>query len=86
MSANDDKVMERLIPLVMESLDHVASKKGIMRDTPLRELGLDSIAAISLLLAVEDEFSFEFPDELLVIETLSSLNSLADAIQSCRNA
>lgn len=44
------------------------------------QLGLDSIAVLSGLVAVEDEFNIEFGDETPQ-EALRSLGSLADYLQ-----
>jgi acyl carrier protein len=46
----------------------------------LRDLGLDSMSAIELVLDIEMVFDVVFPDELLVIETFATLTSLEAAL------
>ncbi|MFD7785587.1 acyl carrier protein [Streptomyces nojiriensis] len=49
-------------------------------DTDLWEAGLDSLLSVSLMVALEDEFDVEFPDELLTRETFSSVRRITDAV------
>ena len=41
-------------------------------ETTLKDMGLDSMASIELLLELEDQFDIVFPDELLTEETFST--------------
>ncbi len=50
------------------------------RDRTLDELGLDSVATLSFLVAVEDEFGIELSDEAPP-SVLASLRSLAQHIE-----
>lgn len=50
-------------------------------DSDLYEAGLTSLITVNLLLAIEDHFDVEFPDELLSRRTFQSINSLADAVE-----
>ncbi len=47
---------------------------------PLRELGLDSMGAVNLLLDLESAFGITFPDELLTGEVFRTVESLADSV------
>ncbi len=47
----------------------------------LPDLGLDSMSAIELVLALEDAFGGQFPEELLVRETFSTVASLEAAVR-----
>jgi acyl carrier protein len=53
-------------------------------DTPLlgRGVGLDSIEAMALVLALEREFGIEIPDADLTVELFASIGTLADFV--CR--
>ncbi|WP_245916835.1 MULTISPECIES: phosphopantetheine-binding protein [Bacillus] len=42
----------------------------------LKELGLDSLASIELLLEIEEAYEIIFPDELLTEDTFSSSRNL----------
>lgn len=53
----------------------------LANDSDLYEAGLTSLITVNLLLAIEDHFDVEFPDELLSRRTFQSINSLAEAVQ-----
>jgi acyl carrier protein len=48
----------------------------------LPELGLDSMSAIELVLAIEEVLEVRFPEPLLVRETFVTLASLESAVRS----
>ena len=49
-------------------------------DSDLYEAGLTSLITVNLLLAIEDHFDIEFPDELLSRRTFQTIDSLAEAV------
>ncbi len=51
-------------------------------DADLFELGLDSQAAVNVMLALEDAFGFEFPEAQLTRETFATISSIARAVQT----
>ncbi len=46
----------------------------------LYEAGLSSFASVQLMLALEEEFDVEFPENLLNRKSFSSIASIADAL------
>lgn len=52
----------------------------------LRDLGLDSMSAIDLVLAIEDGLGIIFPDELLVTETFETALTLQAVVASVEEA
>ncbi|MCP2351253.1 acyl carrier protein [Nonomuraea roseoviolacea] len=62
-----------VLPGVIESVDAGAD---------LWELGMESLAMVGVMVAVEDEFGVEFPDELLTRDTFRSLAVITDAVVS----
>ena len=50
-------------------------------DGDLYEAGLTSLITVNLLLAIEDHFDVEFPDELLSRRTFQSIGALAEAVE-----
>ncbi len=50
-------------------------------DSDLYDAGLTSLITVNLLLAIEDHFDVEFPDELLSRRTFQSIDALAGAVQ-----
>lgn len=53
---------------------------GIGSDADLYELGLTSHASVNVMLALEDEFDVEFPDEALKKSTFASIDSIEAVI------
>ena len=47
----------------------------------LYDAGLTSLTPVNLMLAIEDQFDVEFPDELLSRRTFQSIGSLAEAVE-----
>ena len=54
-------------------------------DTDLYEAGMTSHASVSVMLALEDAFDLEFPDEMLTREVFESIDSMATAVASLRD-
>ncbi len=50
-------------------------------DSNLYDAGLTSLVTVNLLLAIEDRFDVEFPDELLSRRTFQSIASITDALE-----
>lgn len=48
----------------------------------LYELGLTSHASVDVMLALEEEFDIEFPDEVLKKSTFESVHNIAQVIES----
>jgi acyl carrier protein len=59
---------------------------GIDGDACLYELGLTSHASVNVMLALEDEFDIEFPDEALKKSTFASIASIEAVIGRLINA
>jgi len=50
-------------------------------ESDLYEAGLTSLATVGLMLALEDGFDIEFPDNMLSRKTFGSIGSLAAAVE-----
>ncbi len=48
----------------------------------LYELGLTSHASVDVMLALEDAFDVEFPDEVLKKSTFASIHNIAQVVES----
>lgn len=53
---------------------------GDWDDVALADVGLDSMAAIDLVLDLEQAFGVMFPDELLVAQTFTTATSLYEVV------
>ena len=51
-------------------------------DTDLFQIGLDSQAVINVMLAIEEKFDFEFPEDKLNRAAFTTIRIIADVIQS----
>ena len=49
-------------------------------DSDLYDAGLTSLNTVNILLAIEDRFDVEFPDEYLSRRTFQSIDALAEAV------
>jgi acyl carrier protein len=54
-------------------------------DADLYQAGMTSHASVSVMLALEDAFDLEFPDEMLTRDAFESINSMAAAIVSLQD-
>lgn len=54
--------------------------ENVANSSDLYDAGLTSLITVNLLLAIEDHFDVEFPDELLSRRTFQSIDALADAV------
>lgn len=72
---------ERVIDLVKKVLalgeDYDASA---LEKSDLLVLGMDSIAAIQLIIMLESEFNIEFSDEDIMLHTVQSIDSIVSTI------
>ena len=83
MSNNFDYIKEEVIKLLENNgLIAEAETDG---DTFLDVTTIDSIAFISFILDVEEKFEIIFPDELLSINILQSLNGLVSLLCELSN-
>ncbi|MUL49496.1 acyl carrier protein [Mycobacterium sp. CBMA293] len=55
---------------------------GIDSAADLYDLGLTSHASVNVMLALEDEFDIEFPDEAMKKSTFASINNIEAAVSS----
>ena len=55
---------------------------GVADDADLYELGLTSHASVNVMLALEDEFDIEFPDEALKKSTFASIRNIQAVVSS----
>jgi acyl carrier protein len=58
--------------------------EAIRPDVPIRDLGLDSLKTMELVLALEETFGIQIPDEDLTGETLGTPGTILDLIERLR--
>lgn len=77
----DVPVTDTLVKLLTNHLRRVPAD-GDWSTVPLADLGLDSMSAIELVLAIEDAFGVQFPEERLARETFYTLESLRAVVET----
>lgn len=61
---------------VRTHLTRLQADAPLVGDVPLLDYGLDSLATVNLLVDLEQNFTVEFPDELLTASTFATADSL----------
>ena len=77
---------EQFEKLVRQFLPYLAPDEALPADAELRDYGLDSLAAVELLSALEAEFGVRFADGALSLETFESPTVLWLALSDARGA
>ena len=77
---DDDTV--RTVVLAHAQLPADARPPG--NDEDLWAAGMDSLSNISVMVAVEEAFDIEFPDEMLTRQTFTTVSSIAAAVRAVR--
>ncbi len=71
--------MEEIIRKVLtELISEEAGKAG--KQTDLRELGMDSIAFIKIIVALEEESGKEVDDEYLLLDAMNTIEKMEKAL------
>lgn len=55
--------------------------KDLTDESDLYNAGLTSLATVSVMLALEDEFDIEIPDNMLSRKTFESIASIIDVVE-----
>ncbi len=70
------------IRTILTSHGRLSESVDNLEDTSdLYNAGLTSLATVSLMLSLEDEFDVEFPDSMLSRKTFGSIESIAEAVE-----
>ncbi|MCI8472291.1 MAG: acyl carrier protein [Clostridiales bacterium] len=75
------KYENKIREIIASNLKKNVSINDINVNDDLRNIGMDSISFITIVLAIEDEFGIEFPNDKLLISdagTIALLNNIID--------
>lgn len=81
----DDKLNDRIKKLMVENLMLQVTEPEIGDDQPLfgpDSLGLDSVDALQLVVALDKNFGLKIPDPATAKTVLHSVNSMAAAVRN----
>jgi acyl carrier protein len=73
----DDSTFDAIL---RKRLKYLEPEAAVPEDAPLKDLGLDSMQAVELLLDLEDELGVVLPDEAMTAETFATARSLKEAV------
>ena len=66
---------------IINRSDKIEGSQEQLKDS-LPELGMDSITFIQIVVALEEEFECEIPDEKLLITEMDTVQKMLDVLQS----
>ena len=73
-----NSIEERVTKIVMEQLE-VSQEQAVLNASFVEDLGADSLDTVELVMALEEEFEVEIPDE--VAEKITSIQEAVDYIK-----
>jgi acyl carrier protein len=71
---------------IRRSLPYLPPDASLEPDASLLDLGLDSVQMVGVMVAIEDQYGIQFPDEMLTAETFSTPGNLWLAVSSLGGA
>lgn len=81
MNMDADTIEDRLRKILDELGTLTCDAGRLMPETDLYATGLTSLASVDLMLAIEQDFGFLFPDDLLNRRTFASLGTMAAVVK-----
>jgi acyl carrier protein len=75
------EVEEKLVAIVRKEKDVPDDK--LSPETPLADAGIDSLDALTILFAIEEEFHISIPDDRA--RSMKTFGDMADAIEALRS-
>jgi len=76
----------RIRDVILAKVNRPGLADTLTYETPLLQLGIDSILALSILVQLENEFAFEIDDDDLNLDIIKNIKAFADYIRSRRGA
>jgi acyl carrier protein len=80
MVVSSKSLLTQRIRSVIENHTPVGMCDTFPDNASLYDAGMTSLASVSLMLALEDEFGIEFPDHMLRREVFESVSSIREAL------
>lgn len=77
----NDAVAEAVREVIREHARLSADVDALADDASLYDAGMTSHASVNVMLALEDRFDLEFPDELLKREVFESIAAISGALE-----
>jgi acyl carrier protein len=77
--------IEKEIRLILSDISLPISIENISSSESFSNYGVNSLLFIKIIVAIEDYYAIEFPDEKLTIEYAGTINQLCKIVISCIN-
>ena len=77
-------ILNKVLEVLSANLENI-ELTAAQEDADLSALGMDSMAFIRVIVALEDEFSVEFPDEKLLMTGMNTAAKIADVLTAVCN-
>lgn len=74
-----NEIQEKIIGIVNENIENFETKPDLY-EVDLHASGMDSIIFIRIVVALEEAFSIEIPDEFLLITEMNTISKIANII------
>lgn len=74
-------IQKKALEVITSNLDAKAARE-VTFETGLVDIGIDSITFIKMVVALEEEFDFEFDDEKLFITAFSTIRTMIEYIEA----
>ncbi len=74
---------DRVRTIVLKNVSFRVTEAEIGPISDLWAAGMSSMQSVSVLIAIENEFDIELPEESLTRSTFGSISALARAVESC---
>jgi acyl carrier protein len=78
-----DELKQQIISIIKETLPTITDSDNIDEDNNLQNFGLDSLRCVELVIALEDYFKIEIPEEKLSINNFSNLQDILLLVENC---
>ncbi|WP_329161501.1 phosphopantetheine-binding protein [Streptomyces anulatus] len=72
---------EMILRLIRSQIPDIFAERPLSEDADLWQAGMDSLSSVAVVVAVEEEYDVEFPDELLTREVFSSAAAISAAVR-----
>ena len=85
-TATDLIPKDRVVGIVHEILQRRGIGRPIMIDQDLRDVGLNSLDMVNLMLAVEAEFDLKIPDTDMTLRNFRSISAIESLVASLQQS
>lgn len=81
---NSNEISEKVLDIIKTNIEIEICPWQL--DEDLTVMGMDSVSFIQIVVALEDNFEIEIPDEKLLLEEMGTLNKITMVVASALNA